>query len=188
MGPGCYAPRRLLATLIAAGAALLAACATSPSGHYHFALASGSAQVPSQWSLRSLPRHGRIHLAARIREEVNPDQVTRVILGFGDPEATFPLANLDMADPGCQGSYSFSVEYLKDRSTSTVDYFDGRLLWGAPLTILAEWWPDGRLQLEIGDVGKQVFNLREPIDRIQIRVLNGGLREGELDFENLSDS
>jgi len=188
MDPGCFAQRRLKAVWIAAGAALLAACASAPSGHYQIALASDSAQVPSQWSLRSLPRHGRIRLAARITEEINPGQVTHVILGFGDPKATFPLAILNMADPGCQGSYSFSVEYLKERSTSTLDYFDGRLLWGAPLTIRAEWWPDGRLQLEIGDVGKRVFNLREPVDRIQIKVLQGGLREADLDFENLSDS
>jgi hypothetical protein len=186
MSPEHRASRPLQAIVIAAVAVLLAACASAPSGHYHFALAADDVREPRQWSLQSLPPRGRINLVAQIREEANRKQVSHVILVFGDPGATFALAGLDMSDPGCQGSYSFSLEHGTQSLASTVDYFDRRLPWGSPLKIRAEWWPDGRLEIEIGDVGRQVLILRQAVDRIQIKVLSGGLPEGNLDFENPS--
>jgi hypothetical protein len=62
-----------------------------------------------------------------------------------------------MDDPGCQGAYSFSLSHSKRFRLSETEYFDHKLPWAAPLNIRIEWWPDGRFEVEIADVGKRVL-------------------------------
>ena len=168
-------------------AVILCACATPPSGRYQFALAARDVQSSRVWSLDSLPRRGRIHLTAHTHDEAHPRQGTHVVVKFLE-SGVFPRAELDMNDPGCQGAYSFSLDHSTTGSIFETDYFDRRLPWGAPLEIRAEWWPDGRLQIEIGDVGKKVLDLRGAVRAFEIRLLSGDLQVDDLDYENLSSS
>jgi len=93
-----------------------------------------------------------------------------------------------LQDPGCNGAYSFALEHLKQSSTSAVEYFDRQLPWGVPLKIVVEWWPNGDLEIEIADIGKRRVTLRDPVNRIQIRVWSGGLDVEDLDYQNLRSS
>jgi hypothetical protein len=167
---------------------LLGACASAPSGHFSFALAASQAQAPGVWSLSSLPSHGRIDLTAHTGEETDPQQSTHLRLRFGDSDRTFSVAALDMNDPGCQGAYSFALEYSKQWNSSQTEYFEHKLPWGQPLKIRLEWWPDGRLEVEIANVGKRVLDWRGPGGGFEIRLLAGRLQVDDLDYRNLSAS
>jgi hypothetical protein len=175
--------------LLAIGSvAAVGACATLPSSQYRFALAANETQASTAWSLKSLPRHGRIDLVAHTGEETNPRQSTHLILRFADSNETFPLATLDMNDPGCHGAYSFSLEYSKRSFLGETEYFERKLPWAAPLKVRVEWWPDGRVEIEIINVGKRVLDWRAPATGFEMRLLAGSLQVDELDFQNLSSS
>ena len=175
--------------IAAAGLAIvLGSCASAPTGHYRFALAAQGA-LPAAWSLNSLPRHGRIDLLANASEEATPSRGAHVRLGFSDSEeAPFSLAALDVNDPACRGAYSFAIESSKRRSTSDTEYFDRQLPWGAPLKVRVEWWPGGRLEIEIADVGRRTLTLRGRASTFELRLLAGGLVVSDLDFEDLGSS
>jgi hypothetical protein len=174
-------------TVLATGAAVvLSACASAPSGHYRFALAAGEANAAKVWSLSSLPRHGRIVLAAHTGKEVNPRQSTHLLLELASPARSFTGVALNMNDPGCQGAYSFSLEHSTQPDVTEIEYFDRKLPWAAPLEVRLEWWPDGRFEIEIANVGRRALDWRDPATAFDIRLLAGSLQVDELDYENLS--
>jgi hypothetical protein len=176
-------------TLLSAGVlVVLGGCASAPSGHYRFTLGANDARTPSTWSLTSLPHHGRINLAAHTGEETNPQQSTHLILRFTDSGETFSVAALEMNDPGCQGAYSFSLAYSERSRLSETEYFDHKLPWAAPLNIRIEWWPDGRFEIEIADVGKRMLDWRGPAHAFEIRMFAGSLQVEDLDYQDLSSS
>jgi hypothetical protein len=179
---------RIRTALTAGAAVVVSACVSAPSGQYRFALDADKAHAVQVWALTSLPRHGRIDLAAHTNEETNPRQSTHVMLRFGESSASFPVAALDMDDPGCQGAYSFSFEYSKRSLLSQTEYFDSKLPWAAPLKVRIEWWPDGHFEIEIVNVGRRTLEWRGPATRFEIRLLAGSLQVDELDYHNLSSS
>jgi len=164
----------------------LGGCASQPSGHFVLALDAQTAGGQSTWDLDNLPRRGRLHFTGIPRNEATRADVSRLVLFFGDPtRKNDTLARLFMEDPDCAGSYGFSLDRQVDAATSQIDYLKPRLPWGQALQIDVQWWPDGRLILDIAGVGHSEVVLPGRVHHVQLRAYKGGLRVDDLQFENL---
>ena len=179
--PGRGCARAVLAAAIALA---LTACATAPAGHRQFVIARDDAQGPSEWTLRGLPSAGRIRVQGRTLQETSRERVAHVRIDFVGGLRRSSLMTLDFHDRACAGAYEFSLQRLRDQDSIAFEYFDHKLAWGAPVSIIFEWSANGRMDVVVEGVGKTSVQLQGAPDRIALAADAGGLRVDDLELEN----
>lgn len=174
--------RRILTPLILLW---LSGCADLPSGEHRFSVLAGEKAEQRSWSIKGLASHGRINFTGVMREEATESKVSHLKLTFGDRDVYGPPATVTLHDPGCEGAYSVRIAHRTQENVEERSFPRNKLPWGKPLVMQAEWWPDGRLVIDIKDIGRSTVMLNGKVENFTVSVWTGGIEVDNLQYENL---